>query len=327
LNITPKKILIIRFSSIGDIVLCSPIVRCVKQKFPMAELCFLTKEMYKDLVIHNQNLTKVFELNEDIYETIAQLKLAQFDLVIDLHKSIRSRIICANLGIESVHYKKGNLHKFSLIYLKKSPFTSFHVVDRYFEAIDELGVKNDGNGLDFYIDNDIEQKLIPQIGALNNHFAVLVLGANYFTKMIPKNKLEEIIKRFSVPIVLLGGKSEITLANELSQKYLNISNQVGKTDLLESAIWIKHANFIITPDTGMMHIAAAFKKKIYVVWGSTVPEFGFLPYYGKNYENKSINFFVPQLSCRPCNRMGSAACPKGHFKCMNDQDFGITVFD
>ena len=325
MNITPKKILIIRFSSIGDIVLCSPIVRCLKQKFPSAELCFLTKEMYKDLVIHNQNLTKVFELNEEIYETIAQLKLAQFDLVIDLHNSIRSRFICANLGIESVHYQKGNLHKFSLIYLKKSPFASFHVVDRYFEALDELGVQNDGNGLDFFIDKSNEQKLKSQFDALNKHFAVLVLGANYFTKMIPKNKLEEIIKRFSVPIVLLGGKSEITLANELSLKYLNISNQVGKTDLLESAFWIKNAQFIVTPDTGMMHIAAAFKKKIYVVWGSTVPEFGFLPYYGKNYENKSINFFVPQLSCRPCNRMGSAACPKGHFKCMNDQDFSNLI--
>ncbi|MBK8671701.1 MAG: glycosyltransferase family 9 protein [Bacteroidetes bacterium] len=256
----------------------------------MAELCFLTKEMYKDLVIHNQNLTKVFELNEEIYETIAQLKLAQFDLVIDLHNSIRSRFICANLGIESVHYQKGNLHKFSLIYLKKSPFASFHVVDRYFEAIDELGVKNDGNGLDFYIDNDIEQKLIPQIGALNNHFAVLVLGANYFTKMIPKNKLEEIIKRFSVPIVLLGGKSEMNLADELSQKYLNINNQVGKTDLLESAFWIKNAQFIVTPDTGMMHIAAAFKKKIYVVWGSTVPEFGVWPYFGKNMKISRLIF-------------------------------------
>ncbi|MBL0286927.1 MAG: glycosyltransferase family 9 protein [Bacteroidetes bacterium] len=325
MNITPKKILIIRFSSIGDIVLCSPIVRCLKQKFPSAELCFLTKEMYKDLVIHNQNLTKVFELNEEIYETIAQLKLAQFDLVIDLHNSIRSRFICANLGIESVHYQKGNLHKFSLIYLKKSPFTSFHVVDRYFEALDELGVQNDGNGLDFYIDNDIEQKLIAQIGEIKNHFAVLVLGANYLTKMIPNNKLEEIIELISIPIVLLGGKSEMNLADELSQKYLNINNQVGKTDLLESAFWIKNAQFIVTPDTGMMHIAAAFKKKIVVVWGSTVTEFGFWPYYGKNYENKAINFFVPNLSCRPCHRMGSEMCPKGHFKCMNDQDFSNLI--
>ena len=106
----------------------------------------------------------------------------------------------------------------------------------------------------------------------------------------------------------------------LTESELVITENVAEKDLLESAFWIKNAQFIVTPDTGMMHIAAAFKKKIYVVWGSTVPEFGFWPYYGKNYENKSINFFVPQLSCRPCNRMGSAACPKGHFKCMLDLD-------
>jgi ADP-heptose:LPS heptosyltransferase len=326
LNIIPKKILIIRFSSIGDIVLCSPIVRCIKQKFPLAELCFLTKEMYKDLVIYNPNLTTIIGLKESINETITQLKLAQFDLVIDLHNNIRSRFICANLGVESIHYQKGNLHKFALILFKKSPYNTLHVVDRYFESVEELGVQNDGNGLDFYIDLNIEQKLIPKINALNN-YAVLVLGANYYTKRIPLKKVEEIIERIGIPLILIGGLSEMDLAQQLSHKYVNISNQVGKTNLLESAIYIKHANFIITPDTGMMHIAAAFKKKIYVVWGSTTPEFGFWPYYGKNYENKTTHLLVSNISCNPCSRMGSETCPKGHFKCMNNQDFNAMVFD
>ena len=327
MNNIPKKILIIRFSSIGDIVLCSPLIRCIKQKYPDAELCFLTKKIFRDLVVHHPNISKVFSYKNSLNEIISLLKLEKFDLVIDLHNNFRSKMIRFLLGGKSLVYKKGNAHKFSLVFFKKSPFENEHVVERYFESVACLNIYNDGKGLSVFISNEMEQNYMPKIKSIGNKYAVLVLGANHFTKTIPINKLEEIVEKIDCPIVLLGGNDQLEIGNQLSLKFPNLNNHVAQTNLLESALWIKHAQYIITPDTGMMHVATAFHKKIYVIWGSTVPAFGFWPYYGSKNEVRSIDIIVPNLSCKPCSRMGKSTCPKGHFKCMNDQDFTNIIFE
>jgi len=89
-------------------------------------------------------------------------------------------------------------------------------------------------------------------------------------------------------------------------------------------LFLSDAKQVLTGDTGMMHIAAAFHKKIVVLWGNTVPKFGMYPYYGKQ-DNRAIHFEVPNLSCRPCSKIGFAACPKTHFDCMKKQDVGRIV--
>jgi ADP-heptose:LPS heptosyltransferase len=115
---------------------------------------------------------------------------------------------------------------------------------------------------------------------------------------------------------LLGGKEDAAIAEQVYQLHKNNTiNLCGKLNLNQSASIIQQSHKVITSDTGLMHIAAAYKKDIISLWGNTIPEFGMGPYFaGKN----SQILEVKNLSCRPCSKLGYKKCPKGHFKCMND---------
>lgn len=148
----------------------------------------------------------------------------------------------------------------------------------------------------------------------------LVLGGSYFTKKIPLNKLREICSLAQLPLVLVGGKEDREQAERLSREFPHLTDFCGQLNLNQSAYLISQAEWVLTPDTGMMHVAAAFQKKIISVWGNTIPEFGMGPYLPRS-ENKILE--VKDLSCRPCSKLGYHKCPKGHFTCMNQIDFGF----
>lgn len=321
-----EKILIIRLSSIGDIVLTSPIIRALKSKFPKAELHFLTKEQFVDLVQYNPYISNVFLLDNALDILISKLKNEHFDLVIDLQDNWRSKWIKYKLSVKTLTYAKDNFHKFSLVYFKKSVFKKRHIVDRYFSAINALGIQNDNKGLDFFIPKNIENSVEDVVQKLGNEYAVLVLGAAHFTKTIPLEILNKIILKIEIPIVLLGGKNEMENGELLSKiENKKIIDLTGKTDLLTSGAWLKFSEFIVTPDTGMMHIGAALGKKMYIVWGATVPALGFTAYMPDS-KAKIVNLEVDHLTCRPCSRMGTNSCPKKHFKCMLNQDIDNIIF-
>ena len=172
-------------------------------------------------------------------------------------------------------------------------------------------------GLDYYIDEKDEIDIVSSLPAMfHNDYNALVVGGSYFTKQIPVNKLKEICATSSLPLILLGGTDDATSAEQVYQLNKNkVLNLCGKLNLNQSASIIQQANKVITSDTGLMHIAAAYKKDIISLWGNTIPEFGMGPYLaGKN----SQILEVTNLSCRPCSKLGYKKCPKGHFKCMND---------
>jgi ADP-heptose:LPS heptosyltransferase len=121
------------------------------------------------------------------------------------------------------------------------------------------------------------------------------------------------------PIIVLGGKEEQQEGEKLSAKFPHVINYCGKLSLLQSASVVAQSKFVITHDTGLMHIAAAFKKPIISIWGNTVPEFGMYPYYGK-YSVENYKAEISNLNCRPCSKLGHKKCPEGHFKCMEQQD-------
>ena len=149
-----------------------------------------------------------------------------------------------------------------------------------------------------------------------NGYTVLVVGGSYFTKQIPINKLKEFCELSSKPLVLLGGKEDVLNSEEVHQAILGKTiNLCGQLNINQSASIIQQAHKVITSDTGLMHIAAAFKKNITSVWGNTIPEFGMGVYLPSN-ESKIVE--VKNLSCRPCSKLGHHSCPKKHFKCMND---------
>ncbi|MBL7921933.1 MAG: glycosyltransferase family 9 protein [Bacteroidia bacterium] len=315
-----KKILIIRFSSIGDIVLTTPVIRCAKAQLKGTEIHYVTKEAFKSILEHNPNIDKLHTFKEDVSEVYDQLKAENFDVVIDLHKNLRSLRLKQKLGIKSYSFNKINLQKFVAVNFKQiNKLPDRHIVERYFDAIAPIGVTNDGKGLDHFINNNDKvdvTKLIPS----SSKFVALVAGGSYFTKKIPLNKLVEICNSLSLPIIVLGGKEDKTIADELQKQFPQIINACGQYSINQSASIIEQAEWVITSDTGLMHIASAYDKKIISVWGNTIPEFG-MGSYMPQAENKILE--IKGLSCRPCSKLGYKRCPKGHFKCMNDINYSF----
>ena len=311
------KILVVRFSSIGDIVLTTPILRCVKQQIPNIELHFLTKQNFLGVIENNRYVDKFFSIVQSVNEVVHSLKNENYDYVIDLHNNLRTFKLKTVLSKKSFSFNKLNWEKFLLVNLKINKLPNKHIIDRFFEAIAPLGIVNDGQGLDYFIQKK-DEIYIPSYLPSNfqNGYHALVVGGSYFTKQIPLNKLKEICDMSSFPLTLLGGKEDREIAEKLQNVFRDKTiNLCGELNLNQSASVLQQSQKVITSDTGLMHIAAALKKDIISLWGNTIPEFGMTPYLpGKN----SQLLEVKELPCRPCSKLGHKKCPKEHFLCMEN---------
>jgi ADP-heptose:LPS heptosyltransferase len=316
------KVLIIRFSSIGDIVLTSPVVRCLKKQLPGVEVHFVTKKSFSGFVKSNPYIDKVHVLENEEERLIKRLKKEKFDVIIDLHRNLRSfRLKKALIGVKAYSFDKLNFKKALLVNFKINQMPDVHIVDRYFETVKPLGVKNDGLGLDYFIEPKDEFNVAKMPAVFGTGFVSFIIGGQHQTKRLPLHKQIELCQKIAFPIVILGGKEDLPDA-QLIEGHFNdknkIYNAVGQTNLSQSASIVRQSLKVFTHDTGLMHIAAAFKKEIVAIWGNTVPAFGMYPYL-----TKYINLEVQHLSCRPCSKIGFDRCPKGHFKCMEDQNFEV----
>lgn len=310
------KFLIIRFSSIGDIVLTTPVIRCLKKQVTTAEVHYLSKASFKPILQHNPYIDKLYCVDNDLDSVIEQLKAEEYDYVIDLHHNVRTLKVKRALQKKSFSFSKLNVEKWLLTALKINRLPAVHIVDRYLDTVSSFGVKNDQRGLDFFIPE--EEKLKDSDIPASHHagYYGLVIGAALNTKKLPLHKLKEICEKLQHPIILLGGKEDQEAGKELaSVDPFKIYNACGKFTINESADLVRGAKLIITHDTGLMHIAAAFNKPIISIWGNTIPEFGMTAYYS-NPTVKDIRLEVKGLSCRPCSKIGFSKCPRGHFKCM-----------
>lgn len=322
------KILLIRFSSIGDIILTTPVIRCTKSAYPNAEIHFLTKAAFAPLLESNPYLSKIHTLQGDIQPLLLDLLKEKFDVVIDLHKNLRTAYVKAilrqafNSNIRMMGFNKLNIRKWIYVNLKWNLLPDKSIVDRYFEGVRKLGIVNDGQGLDFFISTQDELKKEDLPMSHSHGFIVCSIGGQHETKKMPISKWIELCRQISFPLVLVGGKEDHATAKEISSlDPVRIYNACGKFTVNESAQIIKKSRLVITHDTGMMHIAAAFKKPIISIWGSTVPAFGMYPYYGYNNIQSNIapqsTLIMNKVWCQPCSKIGYKACPKKHFNCMN----------
>jgi ADP-heptose:LPS heptosyltransferase len=316
------KILIVRFSSIGDIVLTTPVVRCVKQQLKDVEIHYLTKQAFLSVIEHNPYVDKFYTIKDSVKEILPQLKHENYDYVIDLHHNIRTLRLKRALSKKSFSFNKLNWEKFLLVNFKINRLPKKHIVDRYLETVSSFGIKNDLKGLDYFIsENDVVNIKDNLPNSFQNGYNVLVIGGSYYTKQIPLNKLKEIAEKSSLPLVLLGGKEDADMGEKLHQFYQEKTlNLCGKLKINQSASVVQQAQKVITSDTGLMHIAAAYKKEIISLWGNTIPEFGMGPYLA---DGKSQLLEVKNLSCRPCSKLGYKKCPKEHFKCMNEIEIPV----
>jgi ADP-heptose:LPS heptosyltransferase len=320
-----KKILIIRFSSIGDIVLTTPVIRCIKEQVPECEIHYLTKNQFYPLIKANPHISKIHTIEKGIPEVIDHLKKEDFNYVFDLHKNFRSEGVILRLRKPYSRFPKLNIRKWMLVNLKMNLLPDKHIVDRYFRATRKLKVKNDNKGLDYYIPEEDEIKINSLPPFLHRGFISWAIGGAHVTKIFPIDKIIEIVKLVNFPFIILGGSEDAERGESIAAIDKNrIFNACGKYSVNQSASIIKQSEKLITNDTGMMHIGAAFKKKIVSIWGNTVPTFGMYPYMPDNESNYRI-IEVENLSCRPCSKIGYNRCPKKHFRCMEDIDVDSLV--
>lgn len=343
------KFLVIRLSSIGDIVLTTPVVRCLKKQIATAEVHYLTKASFRPILEANPYIDKIHCLKDDLNAVIEELRGEDYDYVIDLHHNFRTVKVKRGLQKKAFSFNKLNIEKWWYTNFKRNRMADVHIVDRYLDTLKAFGVRNDGAGLDYFIPATDELKPNDIPTSHQAGYVGLVIGAALATKKLPFHKLKAVCEMARHPLILLGGPEDAAVAEQLAAiDPVKIYNACGKFNLNESAAIVRQAKLIITHDTGLMHIAAAFKRRVVSIWGNTVPEFGMYPYYGANYlfnysggaagqgtgggggnvaahgrkgEGKLPYEMmeVSGLSCRPCSKIGYKKCPKGHFKCMELQ--------
>lgn len=316
------KILVIRFSSIGDIVLASPVFRCLKKQLNHSEIHFITKYSFKKVTEHNPYIDKFFYYQHNMKELIKKLKSENYDYVIDLHNNFRSAKIKFALAAKSYTIQKLSIQKFLLTEFNLNLMPKKHITQRSLETVSALGVHDDGLGLDFFIPENekVKEDQIPTSHQAG--FICVVIGASYASKKLPAYKLTELCQKINHPIILVGGKEDRYIGKKIaSADPVKIYNSCGKFNLAESADLIRRSKLVISHDTGMQYIACAFQKPVLAIWGATTPLLDVEPYYGSAYSDKGqfpiYENISQNLHCQPCSKYGEDKCPLEHFNCMN----------
>ena len=332
--LTPNKILVIRFSSIGDVVLASPLIRVLRTRFSSSQIDFVVRKDYAELVRYNPQLNFIYEYDAhggfpELHQLANKIRRKKYDLIIDIHNSLRSRYIRLFSGAnEVVVINKRIFARTMLVRLKKNYYRDIvSVADRYIESVRTYGIENDAQGLQIFIPDEMMNKVSGKISSLKLHMYEKVVGfcpsAKHATKRWPEGRFIEagirLARDLKAKIILFGGKSDTLLCSAITNGINKKSKEACAIDssdqfsLLETAAAMQFCDVIVTNDSGLMHIATAMKKKVVAVFGSTVREFGFFPVGTEN-----IVIERNGLYCRPCSHIGRSNCPEGHFRCMNE---------
>ncbi len=316
-----NNILIARFSSIGDVVLTTPLLRAIKEQLPHAKITYITTKPMACLLDANPFIDNLFVFEKsDPKEKINILKneilrannSQKYSVAIDLQNNLRSKLLLNGLYKKKISCNKYRLYKLSLVHLKLLIRTPKHVVDRYFETLAPPGVVNKNYNTEIFLQNS---------DAPNRNSDKLVIGiahgAQHFTKQWIAEHFAELMKlissHFDAQFYLFGNKNETENASQITNLFSqNVHNFTGKLPLSETIQKISECDYFISNDTGLMHIAAALQKPVVAIFGSTVPEFGFSPY-GVPHKIAQVS-----LNCRPCTHIGRRNCPKTHFNCMRN---------
>lgn len=305
-----KKILVIRLSSIGDILLTTPILEKLREIDPTAQLHYLTKPAYKELLAYHPGLTALH-----LWPPSNPLLTTRWDVVLDLQKNLRTAWLRQRLRYATWQtFPKENWRKWLYVRLKRvQPIA--HVVKRYGEVLRLWGAQSAELGpLRFYIPPTIQEAIQGELLAKHpGPWVAVGLGGTYETKKWPPLYHAYLLEKLGWPAILLGGVLERSAAETIAQRLsVPVVIGAGRYSLLESGAAIAAAQLVISHDTGTAHMAAAFRKPIALLWGNTTPAFGMGPW-----QTPTLHLEVPGLPCRPCSKLGYRKCPKGHHNCMH----------
>lgn len=292
----------------GDIVLTTPLIRALAERFPEAELHYLTRPTYRSLLEYHPLLTEVHT-----WPPSQTLQALRWEGILDLQKNLRTLPLRWRLSYKKyATFPKENWRKWWMV-RRGRPQPLRHIVLRYAEALRTWGIAPEQMGpLEVHIPAHIQQKVSAELSALPRPWLAVGLGGTYGTKKWPISYFQELLQKLGWPVVLLGGAAERAEAEAIAQALPQPTLlTAGRYSLLETAAVIAQATLLLTHDTGTAHLGAAFQVPTIVLWGNTVPELGMSPW-----QTISLAIEAQNLPCRPCSKLGFARCPKGHHDCM-----------
>lgn len=290
-----------------------PLLKKLKEKFPEAELHFLTKEIYKDLIRMNQSVDKILILKEPLKETRKEIGESDYDLIIDIHRNFRSIYLSAFNGRKIKRYRKDNFRKFLLVKFKIDLFKNIIPVYRkYLNTVSE------------YLTGDEKKFSISELSfkkekVIESKYMVIAPSSRHFTKTYPKEKFVSYInnlhERSDIKVILAGDNSEKdkSICRHISENCEYVTDLCGKLSIDELAGVLFYSSEIITNDSSILHFSEALGRNVTAIFGCTVKQFGFFP----QLEDSKV-MEINGLKCRPCTHIGRDKCPEGHFNCMNE---------
>jgi len=331
-----KKILIVRLSSMGDIILGLPAVEALKRECPESEISFLCKKKYKSLLLDHPLISQVIEFDpqgdhkgiKGFKRLIKELKALKFDLILDLHSNLRSFFIRNLLPAEiKTKYNKRWLARFLMVHFKPFPVRSEHTLDCYIESLQRLGIKSEGRILRFYLkEKDVvwAKKFLSENGWDGERILLgMAPGARWNTKRWDKEKFARVVeilsRRFPLDLVLFGDKNDgdaiSWITEELSKKRESKKNLsfIHSIDLPFNQVAgvLHNCDLLVTNDSGLMHLASFLKVPVVAIFGPTHPRLGFSPL-GLNSVVMTVN-----EKCSPCSLHGKRKCHRKERYCMD----------
>ncbi|MBL7941419.1 MAG: glycosyltransferase family 9 protein [Flavobacteriales bacterium] len=308
------RILVIRFSSIGDILLTTPVLRCISRQFEGgAEIHYLTKQSYREVIEGNPYVHQLHTINESVQEVLPELEKIGFDYIIDLHRNIRTSIIRRRLKLITFSLNKMNFRKWCMVNVPFYHGEVPHIVVRYLDTLKTFGVTDDGGGLDYVVAASasarmMEARLLPE-----GPFVAWSIGGAHAGKRMGTAGVIAVLKKTMVPVVLLGGKAESEMGRQIQEAIPQVINLSGQLSLSESAAVLQRAAVVVSGDTGLMHLAAALSRPMVSLWGCTTPSLGMSAW---RPHPESIILEPSDRRRRPCSKLGNR-CKYGSERCID----------
>jgi heptosyltransferase-2 len=326
--VTLHKTLVLRLSSIGDVILATPFLRALKTAFPAASIDVAVKKEFASLLEHNPHVDRCIEVdtsagNEALHTLRSALREHRYDAVFDLHNNFRTRLLRRGVAPTVRVVRKRSIRRLLLVrwkinLLRDTPGIS----KRYQETCEGMGITVDAGPPEVFVPVDVENAVAARLreAGVDDAARVLALapGARHFTKRWPAEHWAALVARLMLDegtkVLLLGGKEDRDAAETISRiAPARVVNLCGELSLLETAAALSRCAAACTNDSGLMHLATARGVPVVALFGSTVREFGFFPLGERN-----TVLEVEGLSCRPCTHIGRDRCPALHFRCLRD---------
>jgi heptosyltransferase-2 len=319
-----RRILVIRLSSMGDILLTTPVLRLLREHCPRMRIDFLVKVAYQDLLRAHPCIDRLilFDDRQTLWQTLRALRRTRYDVVLDLHRTLRSHLLYSGLSARcKLAYNKRTIRRALLVHLGWNTLRAMTPVpELYAVPLRSLGIREPLAGLEMYLEpgsQEMTQRYLAQVFPVGLERSLLALapGARWPTKRWPVERFaavaQELAAAYRAAVVILGEKEDIPLARELSCRLsVPVLSSAGELSLMQTAALLQRCRLLLSNDSGLMHMATALKVPVVAIFGPTVQEFGFYPFQAR------ARVVSTALSCRPCSTKGSARCPRGHHHCM-----------